>query len=137
MPRDFYNGHLFEEEVLGRCRVSFHGYMSWKEAASEVRDNQPISQRPLAGRLEKEVASRLGRQCRLYTAVRSALDVFHGVDAFFEFHGQVVTIDLTMNPDKICGKADLIIQEDDLENLPALANRIVRKFAEKRERGAR
>jgi hypothetical protein len=67
--------------------------------------------------------------------VRSALDVFHGVDGFFEFRGVVVTIDVTINPNKVCGKADLVVSGDDFEDLPALAARIAREFATKIRRG--
>lgn len=62
------------------------------------------------------------------------MDVFHGVDGFFEFHGIVVTIDVTTNPNKDSGKADVIVHPDDLENLSTLAGRIAREFITKQRR---
>jgi len=49
----------------------------------------------------------------LYTAVGSPLDRFHGIDAFFEFHGTIVSIDLTVGR-KGSHKADLVIKPWDL-----------------------
>lgn len=133
---DGYTGHLFEEEVFGRCRALPHGYMRWREAAAEVRKNQPPFKTPVAARLEREVRRQVGGEAKFFTAVRSALDVFHGVDGFFQFRGVVVTIDLTCNPDKDedCGKADLIVCKDDLGDIPALAARIVREMKSKERR---
>lgn len=136
--RDGITGHLFEEEVLGRCAATYRGYMTFREAAELVRKNQPAKARPAALRLHAEVAKRFGKWAdgvRFYTAVRSSLDVFHGVDGFFEFRGVVVTIDVTINPHKVCGKADLVVSGDDFENLPALAARVAREFASKIRRG--
>ncbi|TSC69254.1 MAG: hypothetical protein G01um101456_272 [Parcubacteria group bacterium Gr01-1014_56] len=129
-----YTGHLFEVEVLGICRASYCGYMSWKDAAELVRKSQPVKKTPTVARLEQEVGRQLGEAVKFYTAVRSAMDVLHGTDGFFEFHGFVVTIDVTMNPHKDSGKADVIICEDDLGNLPNLAGRIAREFITKQRR---
>lgn len=125
---DGYTGHLFEEEVLGRCMVSCHGYMSWKDAVELVCKNQPRSKTKIATRLEQEVGKCLGKPVQFFTSVSSAMDVFHGTDGFFEYHGVVVTLDVTMNPHKDCGKADVIVHESDLENLAELAGRIAREM---------
>lgn len=45
---DGYTGHLFEEEVLGTCKASYRGYMSWRDAAELVRKNQPVKKTPVA-----------------------------------------------------------------------------------------
>ncbi len=134
MPHDGYTGHLFEEEVLGICKASCHGYMLWREAADLVRKNQPAKKAPTAIRLEIEVGRQFGEGVRFFTAVRSAMDVFHGVDGFFEFRGVVVTIDVTTNQHKDSGKADVIVYKGDLENLPVLAGRIAREFKSKERR---
>lgn len=135
MPHDGYTGHLFEEEVLGICKASYRGYMSWRDAAELVRKNQPLKKTRVATRLEVEVGRQLGEVVRFFTAVRSVMDVFHGTDGFFEFRGLVVTIDVTMKSDKDSGKADLIVHADDLENLPMLAGRIAHEFVRKERRG--
>lgn len=55
-------------------------------------------------------------QLRFYTAIGSALDHYHGVDAFFEFGGARVTMDITQNPAKESGyKADFIIGPEEVE----------------------
>ena len=114
--------------MLGICTVECHGYMSWREAAKLVRKSQPAKKTLLANRLEVEVGRQLGEAVQFFTAVHSAMDVFHGVDGFFEFHGVVVTIDVTINPRKDCGKADMIIHQDEIENLFVLAGRIAREL---------
>jgi len=128
MYHDGYTGHLFEEEVLGRCRVRHHGYMRWRDAAKLARTSQPARKTPTAVRLEREVSRQLGEAVVFFTAVGSPFDLFHGVDGFFEFCGTVVTIDLTMNPHKDSGKADLIVHRDDLGDLVAIAARVVREL---------
>lgn len=131
---DEINGRLFETTTLGRCAAICQGYAPWREAVEQVRKHQPREKRPAALRLEKEVAryfGKLGMSVKFYTAVHSAMDFYHGVDAFFEFRGVLVTIDVTINPNKNSGKADVIVQADDFENLPALAGRIAREFASK------
>ncbi len=132
------NGHLFEEVTLGVCLVEYHGYLTWQKAAEQVRTHQPCTHRPAARRLHAEVAKRFGKcasAVKFYTAVHSPLDMFHGVDCFFEFRGVMVTIDVTINPGKNSGRADVVVQADDFENLPVLAARISGVFAEKIRRG--
>ncbi len=131
-----YTGHLFEEEVLGKCQSTHRGYMRWHEAAAEVRKNQPRTTAPVASKLCGELRKKLpGIDIRFYTAVGSTLDLMHSVDGFFEFEGTVsVTIDLTMNSAKDCCKADVLVCESDLADLPALAFRVARELQTKLSR---
>ena len=129
-----YTGHLFEREVLGECRAAARGHMGYREAAELVRKSQPTKKTSTATRLEAEVGKRLGGAVKFFTAVGSAMDLFHGTDGFFQFEGFIVTIDVTMNPNKDSGKADVIICEDDLVDLTALAGRIAREFTTKQRR---
>lgn len=128
---DGYTGHLFEKEILGTCLVAHRGYMRWQDAAEMVRKNQPRMKTRVAERLEGEVSRQFGKRVTLFTAVGSTLDCMHGVDGFFEFEGAVVTIDLTTNPHKDSTKADLLVHQDDIENLPHLAGRVVREMKTK------
>ncbi len=121
-------GRLFERRVIGECTVSYQGHLCWKEAAAQVRKNQPKQLPKNATDLLAEVRRQTKADVQFYTAIGSALDYFHGVDGFFEFAGFVVTIDVTKNPHKDCGKANMVVCEDDLEDLPALAGRVVREF---------
>jgi len=49
---------------------------------------------------------------KLYTAVGSPMDVFHGADAIIEYDGKVVTIDLTLKPVDEGKKADVVVAGD-------------------------
>ncbi len=131
---DGYTGHLFEREMLGQCLAPYRGYLRWREAAQLVRKSQPRAKAPVAARLEREVSAQVGVSVMFFTAVGSALDVMHGCDGFFEFRGVVVTIDITMNPHKDSGKADIVIAREEVENLPVLAGRIARELRSKLSR---
>lgn len=137
MSRSGYTGHLFEEEVLSVCPISRTdwdgtGYVSFRKSCVMVREHQPAALPITARRLRNRVAEQVGNggeHVRLFTAVGTPLDLFHGVDAFFEFKGIVVTIDLTINPHKDSGKAYFILNEDDITtNLPETAARIAREI---------
>jgi len=128
MHHNGYTGHLFEEEVVGRCRVIHRGYMRWRDAAKLARESQPARKTPTAARLEREVSQQFGKAVQFFTAVGTPLDFFHGVDGFFEFEGFVVTIDLTMNPHKETGKAHMVIQQGDLDDISRLAGFIAREM---------
>lgn len=129
--KDFISGHLFEEATLGLCPATSCDYMPYHAAVEAVRKNQPRQPRPAIARLEKEIA-RYGLPVKFYTAVRSTLDQFHSVDGFFDFDGVLITIDVTMNPSKVTGKADIVIQADDFENLSGLAEKIICELKMKR-----
>ena len=50
-------------------------------------------------------------ELKLYTAVGSPLDFFHAVDAFIEYKGEIITLDLTLRPESDTDgkRADVII----------------------------
>lgn len=129
------SGRLFEATLLGHCGSQGQGYIPWKEAARLVRGHQPREMRPTPARLLAEVQRLVGRlaEVRFCTAVGSTLDTFHSVDAFFEIPacGLMVTIDVTLNSQKTSARADLVLHAEDFEDLPALAVRVARLFAEK------
>lgn len=139
---DGMTGHLFEEAVLGYCVVSWKGHMHYREAMVAARKSQPEKKSEIAALLEREVARELGSwDVQYFTAVRTPLDRFHGVDAFLEFRGLVVTLDLTKNPDKEdCCKADLLVERKEvlsMSKLRELAGRIAREFRTKERRAYR
>ncbi len=118
-----YTGKLFEDEVLGTCRVKASGKMRFYRAFREVLHNQPWN--PLKPTNHQTVVfhqavARNMRELRMnpaqlkvFTAVGSALDRYHGIDGFFSFEGIVVTLDCTTNPHKDVSKARIIVREDD------------------------
>ncbi|MEK7621833.1 MAG: hypothetical protein AAB415_01510 [Patescibacteria group bacterium] len=138
-----YTGHLFEEEVLGTGWASWdlRNYVPFDEALTLVRSHQnwnpsdPTTRR--ANDLHAEVALALElenwQELCFFSALKSPLDFFHGVDGFFEFRGRVVTIDLTTNPHKDRAKARFVLHPADLaEDRPATAKMIARALLAER-----
>jgi len=125
-------GKLFEWEVLGPCIVTVSGYLPYLDAMALARKSQPwdpTDPETRAGSdIHASVALALGLddwfELALYTALNSPLDLFHGVDGWFEFNGRIVTLDLTRNPTKTSSNADIIIQESELDDLVSLGKRI-------------
>lgn len=127
------DGCAYEIEVLGRCKVPYRGYLTRDEAFEEVRKALQAKRTDIIIALQREFEHN-GLLVPFYTAVGSALDIHHGIDGWFEFRGEVVTIDVTMNPEKMVAKADLVIHPDDLKRLSELAARIGRVFITKMQR---
>lgn len=123
-----YSGGLFEADTFpaverGARRTT--EYVPWKAAHELVKSHQPWDPanpgNGFAGDLHSEVCLALGlkdwSELKLFAAGGSAADKFHGTDAFFEFRGSVVTLDVTQNTAKFNGyKADVIIPPVSVEN---------------------
>ena len=124
MTRSGYTGRLFEEEVLLRCHFSWKGYVPFRESERLVEANQPWDPADPSTRgasdLHTQVAMALELEnwdeLRLFSALKTPLDVFHGIDAFFEWQGWVVTLDLTCDPHKENCKADFMIRPEDSDD---------------------
>lgn len=118
-----YTGKLFEDEVLAICQTNWdgHSYVPFQRALWLVRQNQPWDPTDPSTRagedLHCQVALALGLEdfveLSFLSALGTPLDLFHGVDAVFEWRGVVVTVDLTTNPHKDSYKADLILHPED------------------------
>lgn len=104
-------GRQFEKEFLGHCLWHWQGNVPFEKALNRVKESQPwdptdpgLEANSLANNLHAYVCLELGledwSQVALYTAIGSPLDRWHGVDGFFEFKGEVVTIDVTTDPRK-------------------------------------
>ncbi len=123
-----YSGQLFEYEVLGRVAKCVNSedikYISYRQAIEQAKTTQSTDWDPadpptdVANDLHALVAMKLGieewSELKLFSAIGKALDYFHGVDAFFEYRGNVCTIDLTLK-DKGGYKADVEVSPRDLE----------------------
>ncbi len=124
-------GGLFEERVLGVCAVVARrgDYLPY-DAAMEVvlTARQPPIRTPTVTRILRELRILLGETIQFRSALGSVLDYMHGVDGVFVFDGVTVTIDVTKNTAKDATKADVLVCEEDLGDLPALARRIAREF---------
>lgn len=116
---DGYTGGSFEYELFGYCGVSWQdtGYLSYEESMKIVKSSQPWNPMDpkcrLANNFHYAVTQALGledcSELKFYTAVGSALDRYHGIDCLFEFHGIVVTIDVTINRYKNNCRADVLV----------------------------
>jgi hypothetical protein len=116
-------GRIFEREVLGECLIRSHGYVKFRPALEAVFRNQPGSTfEPMgeAANFRDAVAAKMremgfdSSRLQLYTAVGSALDVFHKIDGFFVFEGTIVTLDTTTNPHKDCApRARVLVTAED------------------------
>ncbi|MDA2921881.1 hypothetical protein MYX07_01300 [Patescibacteria group bacterium AH-259-L07] len=140
-----YTGEEFEQEVLGCCgRGGWNGdYIPYRKSLALVKRFQPwnpAEPRPEVARaLHASVALALNiedwSELMLYTSINSPLDYYHGIDAFFEYKGRVVTLDVTINPHKGQYKADFTIYRKDVyfldgginqEGIRAIGNEIAR-----------
>lgn len=150
-----YTGQEFELDLVGTVTTDKKyqaelrelggdlktGYLPFQQALKLVKKFQPWDPtnpgKDFLKELRLEVIERLklppGQEDRVkvYTALRSPLDKFHGIDAFVEFkkNGQteIATLDISLNPKKQEGyKADLIIdnvpdpKEDEVGYLKAV-----------------
>lgn len=98
-----------------------NSYINFQEALDLAKrcqsyDNSDPEPR-FANDLHAHLAEKIGledySELKLYTAVGSQLDYWHGIDGFFEFkhEGKTirVTIDVTSNPQKDKTKADVLL----------------------------
>lgn len=117
-----YTGKLLEQEILLQTKAKWDGeYVSFQRSMEMVKESQswdPTDPSSVAGNdlhaliveeLEEDYSS-----VKLFSALESPLDFFHGVDAFVEWRNAVVTIDITANPCKDSYKADIILYIDDI-----------------------
>ena len=120
-----YTGHLLEQESFGEPLLSEEEkkrYMKYGDAMNLLKEKQafePSDPEPrFANDLHASVAERLGLEdygkLKFFSSVGSPLDIYHGVDAFLELEGKdgkkhVVTMDISGNPNKNKGKADVLI----------------------------
>ncbi|MDP2695851.1 MAG: hypothetical protein Q8O87_01200 [bacterium] len=103
-----YTGKLLEADIFGVCRAECTGgqneYVEFWPAVIEVERNQPGDptsphSRPINA-LRVLIADELGveeREVGFFTAVGSALDLFHKVDGFFKWGRVVAFIDITLD----------------------------------------
>lgn len=125
-------GGFFEAATLGKCKLACDNkYQPRPVAMDMVRMHQPETQPCAVRRLVQEVAKQVKVTVKFYTAVGSVLDEFHSIDAFFMFGEIDVTIDVTRNARKCSGRADVIIQADDFEDIAKLAALIVGEYQAK------
>lgn len=134
MSHEIFTGKITEAEMFGEVlnKKEFGDieYLTYGQAKEDVEKNQPgdpkePSWRPFCYDLHSTLAEEISpddySRLEFYTAVRSALDEYHGVDAFFRFNDsndgiREITLDGTENRKKEDGKADVLIRVPEMEN---------------------
>ena len=125
-------GGMAEEEMIGETSVDTNhplykealknnGYLNFNKAmmlAKESQAGDPSDpERGIANDIHAAVADSLGEEdyenLKFYSALGTPLDIFHGVDGFFEYDGATVTMDATINKnkDQESIKADVLLEE--------------------------
>ena len=102
-----------ERAVFGAPVLPPGQYVSYREALEYVKNHQPsLEKRPkVATVLRQKVAELCSDESlpvKFYTAVGTPLDIYHGVDAFFEQGSKIVTLDVSMR-EKETTKADVLL----------------------------
>ena len=119
MSERVYTGGMLEEDLLGKIeredgRKERGSYLPFKAAIELVKNSQPGDptdpEAGFANDLHTMVAEKLGLEdyshLKFYTAVGSELDLYHGIDAFFEIDdprtGKIyrLTLDITLRSTK-------------------------------------
>ncbi len=121
---------LEEVKKTPRPDSKFPYYVNFSDSLNLVKKFQPIDKntgeridptnpaKPFLKDLRLELVDTLdlseeeADKVKAYTAVKSPLDIFHGVDAFLDIKGDIVTLDLTLRKDTSSKtKADIIVEE--------------------------
>ncbi|MDD4995250.1 MAG: hypothetical protein PHW53_02185 [Patescibacteria group bacterium] len=127
------NDEKLHEEIAKRKQPSknpkFEYFMTFRDALEVAKKFQPIDKSdperhrvdpanpraPLLRDLKESLIDlmNLGEKdadkLKLYTAVNSPLDWLHGTDAFVDYDGRIITLDLTLKPSAEGKKADVVI----------------------------
>jgi hypothetical protein len=121
------------------------GYVGYHDAVTIAKLNQPdVLKR---SKLIKDLRAKVAELCqdtsepvKFYTAVGSPLDIYHGVDAFFEQAGRRVTLDVSLR-EKDRHKADVLVnvgfKKDGALELPMsefmrVADEVARRLSQSR-----
>lgn len=112
------DGEDVERAVLGspKKKEENNEYVPFQEAIRQVKEDQPSPfERSL---IVKELRNKIAANCtdkteavKFFTAVGTPLDIYHGIDAFFEQGLRRVTLDISMR-EKRSFKADVLMKVD-------------------------
>jgi len=147
---DVKAGQFFEQAVFKGCINddvnAVREYIGYKDSLGWVKEHQPKKDYNNPETLDSVQLSKLKNAIslklpnidevlRFYTAIGSPLDILHGVDGVFELGDNIVTVDLTLDPNKVIAKADVIILADSEmgmtgEVIEKASSLIVEKFKE-------
>ncbi|MDO8592846.1 MAG: hypothetical protein Q7R92_03720 [bacterium] len=117
-----YTGHLIERELFGGAKPEKNAelkdrYVKYRDAVNIAKERQPIHETEFSISLRSKIGEIMEfgiDKIKIFTAIGTPLDKYHGVDAFVETdlsQGRkvVVTLDVTQNPNKGDNyKADIV-----------------------------
>jgi len=113
-------------------KPGFNYWMNYRDSMELAKKFQPIDksdpekkrvdpvnpQAPLLRDIKEalidqmDLSDKEADELKLYTAVDTPLDYLHGTDAFVEYKGKIVSIDITKKTSDIGKKADVIITDE-------------------------
>lgn len=111
------DGADIERAILGAAQITpkerEDRYMPFAAAVAYAREHQPDALH--RSRIIRDLRTMVVDMCqdtehavKFFTAVGTPLDTYHGVDAFFEQDGAIVSIDVSLR-EKIKQKADVLL----------------------------
>ena len=130
-------GKDLERGILGKPAKDIEKatYVSYREAMDEVLDTAPGVLSDAMSDLKSRVFNNVNPQfgfIKVRSALGTSLDLYHGVDAVMEYEGNIATIDITSNLEKVGtgAKADIILHATlDEDGVPAVNERVMEQAA--------
>jgi hypothetical protein len=117
-------GRLLEREFIDvtKIGITWNGeYITYRRSMEEIITKQsPNSALNVEGkRLRDAIAWSLQvfpYEVEVFGSFHTCLDEKHGIDLIVRFKGVVVTIDVTMNPQKRSAAADFIVSTEEIDD---------------------
>lgn len=117
-------GRLLEREFIDvkKIGVIWNGeYITYRRSMDEIVTKQvPNSALAVEGkRFRDAIAWNLQvfpYEVEVFGSFHTCLDEKHGIDLVIRFKGVVVTVDVTMNPQKKSAAADFVVSTDDIDS---------------------
>lgn len=126
----YSTGREFEKTIFGKClwEKDWLIYTPKRECVQEII-KKGESETPTILFIKKFVQKRLKRKVKVYSSLKSPLDLWHGIDGFFICGKHIITIDATLNREKTKKKTDLFIRQSDMEDPYKIINKITDIFS--------
>lgn len=133
------DGADIEQAVLGTLSIPLRErrdeYLAYADAIEYAKKYQPSQlerSKIIKGlrQLVTELSEDTEHPVKFYTAVGTPLDIYHGIDAFFEQNGRRATIDISLK-DKESLKADVLMKVSfDNDGRPELGTQEMHRVAD-------
>lgn len=126
-------GKDLERGILGKPNneLSVEKYKPYQQSLKEVLESNPSQLSDSLQSLKSAVHNKINPHSgfvKVRSALGTPLDIYHGIDLVMEYDGNVATIDITSNGEKIASgaKADVILAAylDD-EGIPTIEEHVL------------